>query len=550
MRLDEAGAGQAPSCAGFQVSFDKEETEVRLLPGNRLLPEGLTQAVLKGLLQAPQLLGDALGVLPPRRAWQRVEVKLQDGDRTEGEALALGKGKIRLSLGEAVPLREAERIARHEALHLLLAASQQAGPLWNDPELAFAEWIVRGIESCGEAPRFRAPLPQILARPPASRIEVLRHLASPRARHYFGEPLFSALSKVEGEQRKLWIVEAALGTHFLEAAARVEIDRHQGLRAVVLDDWLFDYEQYVRGVANPPAAEGAAFAGNLWRLSDPGWSRDALTRLSAAAQALQREDHSFFSDGQPAPDETLVWKNRGRVRLPILPSRGRARPHPIHAMRAVLGSAPELSLLEQAARGGAALFEARALWPRVLARMLAAGHEAPMLDPPAPVALLQIVDSDEAFAVWSEARAALCALLGDAAAWVPEIAEPRHLSALAEAPPHRASTLLVHAAPPSPASLLASRRLAAERTVRGALFKGSLDEGRAHERASDCREPLDPRYREEIWRPGPLPQRLADLPRLADEATQEGRLTTPLSHLLAAMGIGLEECHYPAPRQR
>jgi hypothetical protein len=140
--------------------------------------------------------------------------------------------------------------------------------------------------------------------------------------------------------------------------------------------------------------------------------------------------------------------------------------------------------------------------------------------------------------------------LGDTAAWVPEIAEPRHLSALAEAPPHRASTLLVHAAPPSPASLFASRRLAAERTVRGALFKGSLDEGRAHERASDCREPLDPRYREEIWRPGPLPQRLADLPRLADEATQEGCLTTPLSHLLAAMGIGLEECHYPAPRQR
>jgi hypothetical protein len=142
----------------------------------------------------------------------------------------------------------------------------------------------------------------------------------------------------------------------------------------------------------------------------------------------------------------------------------------------------------------------------------------------------------------------LCALLGDAAAWVPKIAEPRHLSALAETPLHPGSTLLVHAAPPSPASLFASRRLAAERTVRGALFAESLGEGRAHERVADCGEPLDPRYREEMWRSGPLPQRLADLPRFADEATQEGRLTTPLSHLLAAMGIGLEECHYPAPR--
>src|SRR5260370_2445317 len=68
MRLDEAGAGQAPSCAGFQVSFDKEETEVRLLPGNRLLPEGLAQAGLKGLSQAPQLLGHTLPVPPPRHA--------------------------------------------------------------------------------------------------------------------------------------------------------------------------------------------------------------------------------------------------------------------------------------------------------------------------------------------------------------------------------------------------------------------------------------------------------------------------------------------------
>ena len=542
MRLDDAGLGQIQSCSGFQLAFDNGVPEVRLVPGDRALPEGLTQAVLSGLEQAPRLLADALGLLPPRRAWDRVEVKLHEGDRTEGEALVLGKGLIRLALGEAAPLREAERIARHEALHLLLASTQRAGELWNDPDLAFVEWIVRGIESGSDAPRFRAPFPEILQRPPSSRIEVQRLIASPHSRQAFGEPLFAEVQKAQGEQRKLWLVEAALGAHYLAAAAQAE-----ELRAVVLDDWLFDYEQYVRGVANPPATD--AGAGHLWRLSDPGWSRDALTRLSAAAQALQRDDHSFFDAAQPAPEDPLVWKNRGRVRLPLLSSKDRARPHPIHALRSVLGGAPELALLEQAARGDAALFEARALWPRVLARLLASGREAPVLDPPAPVALVQIVDSDEAFAVWSQAAAALRALLGDAAVWVPAIAEPRHLDALDEAPRHPASTLLVHASPPSPASLLASRRLAAERTVRSALFAGTLDEGRAHERIADCDEPLDPRYREEIWRPGPLPEALHDLPRLADEATKEGRLSTPLCHLLSAMAVGVEECHYPR-RQR
>ena len=42
-----------------------------------------------------------------------------------------------------------------------------------------------------------------------------------------------------------------------------------------------------------------------------------------------------------------------------------------------------------------------------------------------------------------------------------------------------------------------------------------------------------------------LPTPLEDLPRLADEATREGRLTTPLSYLLSIGAVGLEECHYP-----
>src|SRR5205085_697242 len=107
---------------------------------------------------------------------------------------------------EGARAEEATRIARHEALHLLLSASLRGGERWNDPELAFADWIVRGIESGREpqVPRFHAPLPQLLARQPSSRAEVQKQLASPpgAARRYFGDALWLELSRVEGERRR------------------------------------------------------------------------------------------------------------------------------------------------------------------------------------------------------------------------------------------------------------------------------------------------------------------------------------------------------------
>jgi hypothetical protein len=85
--------------------------------------------------------------------------------------------------------------------------------------------------------------------------------------------------------------------------------------------------------------------------------------------------------------------------------------------------------------------------------------------------------------------------------------------------------------------------------LRSALFT-DLGGGNAYERQPDLEAPLDPRYREEIWTRGNgVPRSLADLPSAVDEATSQGRLTTPLSHLLAAVGIGLEECHYPGAQR-
>ena len=579
MRLEESVLGPAGTevrCGGFQVLFDEDAPLVRLVPGERPLAGGMTAAVILGLREAPRLLSEALRVHPPARPYDRVEVALGAGALTQGEASSIADGCIRLFLGERAPAGEAAKIACHEALHLLLAAGLSGGERWNDPELAFADWIVRGIEGGldAELPRFHAPLPQLLDPVPASRLEVQRQLATVAsapgaARRHFGEPLFAGLHRLELEaeghadratleQRQLWLVEAALGTHYLEAAGRVEQEHGDGLRAVVLDDWLIDYEQYVRAVGNAPAGPG-----NLWRLSETGWSRDPVVRLSVVAQVLQRDDQCFFAgDRFSHADEPVIWKSRGRVRLPLLPSPPRPRPSPIHGFRAVLRDldAPDVArataLVEQAVRGGADRFEARALWPRILARLLAAHLPVPATDPAAAAApLLQVVDSgdgvavQEAFQEWASAAAALRALLGDRAGLVPRVAEPQHIATLAEAPRGRAAIQLVHAAPPSASSLLAARKLAAQKPVRGALFRDHLDGGKPHERLPDLEEPLDPRYREETWRSaGPLPGRLEDLPATADEDTKDGRLTTAVSHLLSMMTIGLEECHYPRPR--
>jgi hypothetical protein len=573
MRLEESSlrsAGSAASavrCGGFQVVFDQGAPAVRFLPGERRLSQAMTTAVLQGLSDAPGLLAEALSVHAPPRPYDVVEVTLAPGELTQGEASSVGTGCIRLSLGEEAPVERAASIARHEALHLLLASSLRGGERWNDPELAFADWIVRGIESGRDPwlPRFHAPLPQLLDPVARSRLDVQQQLgavasAPAVARKYFGEPLFTELQRLESEsdraaveQRQLWVVEAALGTHYLETAGRLQFEDGDGLIPIVLDDWLADYEEYSRAVANPPSG-----AGNLWRLSESGWSRDPVTRLSVAAQALQADDHCWFSgDRFTHAGEPVIWKNRGRIRLPLRAREPRPRPAPIHGFRAVLREvdAPQaMALVEQAARAGAHLFEARVLWPRILSRLLGAHLPAPATQPMA-APLVQLVDSghgsaaQSAFEEWSAAAAALRALVGGYAVHLPRVAEPQDAATLADMPRSPASMLLVHPTPPSAAGLLAARTLAARRPLRGALFRDHLDGGKPYERFPDVDAPLDPRYRDEVWLSGSrLPDRLEDLPGLVDEATKDGRLTSPVSHLLAMMAIGMEECHYPRPR--
>jgi hypothetical protein len=424
----------------------------------------------------------------------------------------------------------------------------RGGERWNDPELAFADWIVRGLESRGdEVPRLSPPRPGILERVPVSRGQVQAALEQP-SDEYFGAPLCAALRNIEGDaaaQRRLWLVEAALGNHYLEAAGRLE---PVALRPVLLDDWLAEYEQYARAVANPPSG-----AGNLWRLSEAGWSRDPLVRLSAAAQALQCDDGCAFGSARDGA-EPLVWKQRGRVRLPLLRAPGRVVLPPLQGFRAALRAidVPQIqALVEQAAAGGAHLFEARALWPRILARLLASGAPVPEPGPSLPAVqpieahgVYESYDSYKLYNLYTSASEALRALLGERGGWVPRVLAPRPVDTVAESRP-QASLLLVHGSPLNAAGLLGSRRLAAELPVRGAVFLDSLGRGAAYELLPDQPDPLDPRYREELWTASnKLPTSFDELIALTDEATSEGRLTTPLSHLLAMMGVGLEECLY------
>lgn len=524
-------------CGGFRIVFgqtDGETPRVRMLPGDRALPPSMTGAVLQGLSEAPRLFSQGLRALAPVRPYDRVEVALLPGDEVQGEAMGLGSGCIRLSLGERAHPAEVLRIARHEALHLLLASALPSAAKWDDPELAFADWIVRGLEALREPhpPRLGRAAP-ILEKLPRSRLEVLQ-----RDPLELGEPLASEV-RGASEQKRLWLSEAALGAHYLESASRLAADAGDGFLAVALDDWLCDYEQYARGLGNAPSG-----AGKLWRLSEPGFSRDLVVRLAAAAQALQALDGCVFvGDRHDRSDEPVVWKSRGRVRLPLFRQEPRARPAPVHALRAAVRGMPQAAL--DAAARGAEGFEARALWPRILARLVAEGVVLPQSEPEAPPSV-QIVDGEgalRAFQAFDGAARKLREIFGDGSVWVPEVRPPRPVSALVDYR-QTASMLLVHGGPMTARELRKARELAALQPVRGALFADLL-QGAAYEELPDLPEPLDPRYREEAWSEA---AEAAALVEAIDAATREGRLTTPASFLLSLIAPGLEERHPPRAR--
>jgi hypothetical protein len=553
--LFDAEPSAAP-CGGFSISFLEDGPRVTLLPGARDLPKGLLQAVWSGLSEAPVFLTRAIGLRPPLRPYREVQVLLTEGSDVLGEARGLGSGQIRLWVGGGALSATARDLARHEALHLLLSTNLGAGGRWNDPELAFADWIVRGIEALDEPelPRLRSPLPRLLDPLPASREEVVDQIriaaaAKDAGARVFGPELFAALQKQSGEHAKLRLVEAALGTHYLDEAAR--LGGAARLRPLLLDDWLLDYENYAPALGHAPSG-----AGGLWRLSQAGWSADPLVRLSAAAQSLQTRDRAWFNEGRAQlEDEPLVWKNRGRIRVPLLEGPPGARPFPLQSLRAVLRESPhELAakILEQAAVG-AEHFEALALWPRMLARLLAAPLPMPRSEPSSisRVQILAGANANDAQRIWGDARARLILLVPSCAPWIPQVLAPRSLEDLIESTGSLSgSILLVHGAKIDPPLLARSRRLAASLPVRGAIFHEQPEDLAAEvprllSALPDFAAPLDPRYREGAWDQAALPDQLSAFAQAADSGTRAGAVSTPLCHLLSMMGLGIEEALYP-----
>src|ERR1700716_1744762 len=77
---------------GFWTVWLAARPSLRALPGDRRLEPGVSQAVLEALSEAPRVLSEALHLRVPHRPWDRVEVSIGPGTRTEGEALSLGSG--------------------------------------------------------------------------------------------------------------------------------------------------------------------------------------------------------------------------------------------------------------------------------------------------------------------------------------------------------------------------------------------------------------------------------------------------------------------------
>src|SRR5256885_1156929 len=102
---------------------------------------------------------------------------------------------------------------------------------------------------------------------------------------------------------------------------------------------------------------------------------------------------------------------------------------------------------ESAGRGGGSS-GARALWRRIPSRLLAGQSRWPAVSP-AAVPAVQVMD-EAALAPWADAAAALRAVLGEKASWVPSVLPPQSKAALARSAAPPASILLVHGGAPSP----------------------------------------------------------------------------------------------------
>ncbi len=526
--------------------------------------------IAAGLSEACKLFSLALGMQAALVECD-VVVEPQNGrSRLLADGSAHGFGEIRLAIGTGAPGLDVRHIARHEALHLLLAKAMPRDQhvRWDAKDDTFVDCIVRGIESCDE-PESAPELPErLLETPPRARGWKQWAEAEQRSAPAFFEQLdarvtawVAELHEPEGEARdafaahkRTWAIETAFGRRWLREARR-EAQSDDAPIDWLIDDRRHHFHLYASGgiARYRPAASLAA-------LSDD--ALDWTVKLSLLAQALQCADDRTF-DAALCGEADAVGEGEQACRHKVLeataaaPRKDRARLYLARRGSACRAPPPGRELLHRSPPRGRevvqrALFglppaaEARVVWARIAARLLTdhAGEiSALSVGPPPPRGRVVVIAEDAACAEpWLQARA----LLGQAFAerrvadWVPRIDLVQSLSQVGKS---AEPALLVFgcALQASFSSLLTSvRALAARSNVRGALFR-SLEAGAAHQRTPSCTPPRDPRYREAIWAPPERAQSGDDLVHAIDEETRGGQLLTPLSHLLSITSFGVEE---------
>lgn len=519
------------------------------------------EAILRGLNRASSAVEHALAIESARaylpaevaittRAVEPDEAPAGDSDVIDDGAngFGLGLAKIRLSIPPELDAPTLESIACHELVHLTLA--RLLDPVWrNGNAPVFCEWIVRGIESWFEREVPEVPYgTEVWRRAPTDRDREVPSTEED-ARKYYGDALASLLFDADHGALPRWrqqrTIECSLGRTLL---------KHFRARngAAALPDLLSARLDLIRRLeksnAIVPLDPGDLFYLPASRL-DEATDLAPAVRLSMIAHALTALDNNF----REGDGDAHVWLERFVI--------SRAEGAKLHVSRAenVRGLAGEprswfllalqkkesdVRTLVASASERIEKFEGRVLWARILAKLIDEKSDSECFFNLGPAGMERprvIVDGPEAFRAWSQAARRLEASCADKnptlATWTPEVVAGTLEST--RAPSAKAPVLYVSDAELSPVLLAEARRVAAVHPLAGALYLRVR--GSAYERLpAKISPPRDPRYREDEWSvdlgasSGPL---LEDV----SAATKLGKLSTPLSHLLAHMRVGFGE---------
>lgn len=520
------------------------------------------EAIVRGLNRTADAVEGALAI-QDARAYLPIEVAITTRvvdasahlagesyvDVEGANGFGLGTAKIKLDTPPELEASMLEAVACHELVHLTLA--RLLDPVWGTGSApAFCDWIVRGIESWFENDIPEVPYgTEVWRRAPIDRErELFDELDD--ARRYYGEALATLLFDGAFLNEPRWarqrLVECSLGRTLLK-----HLRARHGSAGLpdLLSARLDMIRRLERSEGTIPLDPGDLFYLPASRL-DEATDLAPAVRLSMIAHALSAADNSFREGDGDARSwlERFVISRAEGARLHVSNAHrgektcGLSGDPRAWVLLALSKTESDVRSLVLSACERIERFEARVLWARILARLIAEAGDGEAFTNLAPAGAERprvVVDGADAFRAWNEAAERLEASCAEKnttlASWVPEVIAGT-LDAT-RTPSARAPVLFVSDAELSATLLAETRAVAAMHPIAGALF--SRVRGGAYERLpARLGAPRDPRYREDEWI---APDGDGDFIDSVTAATKYGRLTTPLSHLLAHMRVGFGE---------